>query len=115
MQDVAAVSDWLAAQPWVDKDRMGAMGWSWGGYAMMWLAGTQSLSFFTDLQKMGVPSRLVVFENSSHWPEWYDMVLYYAAHLDWFHTYLGGAPSPWDPKALERNAVFGEKDEKAKP
>jgi dipeptidyl aminopeptidase/acylaminoacyl peptidase len=189
MQDVAAVSDWLAAQPWVDKDRMGAMGWSWGGYAMMWLAGhtdrykalasmmgvydlrsmyssteelwfpewdlggtpwqnpegyreqspssyvtqfktptlvvtgqkdfrvpyTQSLSFFTDLQKMGVPSRLVVFENSSHWPGWYDMVLYYAAHLDWFHTYLGGAPSPWDPKALARNAVFGEKDEKAKP
>ena len=189
MQDVAAVSDWLAAQPWVDKDRMGAMGWSWGGYAMMWLAGhtdrykaiasmmgvydlrsmyssteelwfpewdlggtpwqnpegyrkqspssyvtqfktptlvvtgqkdfrvpyTQSLSFFTDLQKMGVPSRLVVFEGSGHWPGWYDMVLYYAAHLDWFHTYLGGAPSPWDPKALARNAVFGEKDEKAKP
>ena len=189
MQDVTAVSDWLAAQPWVDEDRMGAMGWSWGGYAMMWLAGhtdrykaiasmmgvydlrsmyssteelwfpewdlggtpwqnpegyrrqspssyvtqfktptlvvtgqkdfrvpyTQSLSFFTDLQKMGVPSRLVVFEGSGHWPGWYDMVLYYAAHLDWFHTYLGGAPSPWDPKALARNAVFGEKDEKAKP
>jgi dipeptidyl aminopeptidase/acylaminoacyl peptidase len=189
MQDVAAVSDWLAAQPWVDKDRMGAMGWSWGGYAMMWLAGhtdrykaiasmmgvydlrsmyssteelwfpewdlggtpwqnpegyrkqspssyvtqfktptlvvtgqkdfrvpyTQSLSFFTDLQKMGVPSRLVVFEGSGHWPGWYDMVLYYAAHLDWFHTYLGGEPSPWDPKALAGNAVFGAKDEKAKP
>ena len=186
MQDVAAVSDWLAAQPWVDKDRMGAMGWSWGGYAMMWLAGhtnrykalasmmgvydlrsmyssteelwfpewdlggtpwenpegyrkqspssyvtqfktptlvitgqkdfrvpyTQSLSFFTDLQKMGVPSRLVVFENSGHWPGWYEMVLYYAAHLDWFHTYLGGAPSPWDPKALARNDVFGAEREK---
>jgi dipeptidyl aminopeptidase/acylaminoacyl peptidase len=189
MQDVLAVTDWLAAQPWVDKNRMGAMGWSWGGYAMMWLAGhtdrfkalasmmgvydlrsmyssteelwfpewdlggapwqnpegyrkqspssyvtqfktptlvvtgqkdfrvpyTQSLSFFTDLQKMGVPSRLVVFEGSGHWPGWYDMVLYYAAHLDWFHTYLGGGPSPWDPKALARNAVFGEGNEKAKP
>jgi dipeptidyl aminopeptidase/acylaminoacyl peptidase len=181
MQDVKAVSDWLAAQPWVDSERMGAMGWSWGGYAMMWLEGhtdrfkaiasmmgvydlrsmyssteelwfpewdlkgtpwqnpegyreqspssyvprfktpalvvtgqkdfrvpyTQSLSFFTDLQKMGVPSRLVVFESSGHWPGWYDMVLYYAAHLDWFHRYLGGEPSPWDPKALARNAVFG--------
>lgn len=191
MQDVTAVTDWLAAQPWVDRDRMGAMGWSWGGYAMMWLAGhtdrfkaiasmmgvydlrsmyssteelwfpewdlggtpwqnpegyrrqspssyvarfktptlvvtgqkdfrvpyTQSLSFFTDLQKMGVPSRLVVFESSGHWPGWYDMVLYYAAHLDWFHTYLGGGPSPWDPKALARNAVFGAGAEKkdAKP
>jgi dipeptidyl aminopeptidase/acylaminoacyl peptidase len=189
MQDVMAVSDWLAAQPWVDKDRMGAMGWSWGGYAMMWLEGhtdrfkalasmmgvydlrsmyssteelwfpewdlggtpwlnpegyrkqspssyvtqfrtptlvvtgqkdfrvpyTQSLSFFTDLQKRGVPSRLVVFQDSGHWPGWYDMILYYAAHLDWFHTHLGGEPSPWDPKALAANAVFGGKDEKAKP
>jgi dipeptidyl aminopeptidase/acylaminoacyl peptidase len=189
IQDVMAVTDWLAAQPWVDKDRMGAMGWSWGGYAMMWLEGhtdrfkaiasmmgvydlrsmyssteelwfpewdlggtpwenpegyrkqspssyvahfktpalvvtgqkdfrvpyTQSLSFFTDLQRRGVPSRLVVFEGSGHWPGWYDMVLYYAAHLDWFHAYLGGEPSPWDPKALASNAVFGGKDEEAKP
>ncbi len=186
MQDVMAVTDWLAAQPWVDRDRMGAMGWSWGGYAMMWLAGhtdrfkalasmmgtydlrsmyssteelwfpewdlggtpwqnpegyrkqspssyvtrfktptlvltgqkdfrlpyTQSLSFFTDLQKMGVPSRLVVFAESGHWPGWYDMVLYYAAHLDWFHRYLGGEPSPWDPKALARNAVFGAESDR---
>ncbi len=187
MKDVRAVADWLSVQKWVDGDRMGAMGWSWGGYAMMWLAGhdhpfkalaammgvydlrsmyssteelwfpewdlkgtpwqnpegyarqspssyvtkfktptlvltgekdfrvpyTQSLAFFTDLQKMGVPSRLVVFENGSHWPGWYDMILYYSAHLDWFHRWLGGAPSPYDPKALAFNQVFGkEKDEK---
>jgi hypothetical protein len=41
------------------------------------------------------------------------MVLYYAAHLDWFHRHLGGGPSPWDPEALARNAVFGA--EEAKP
>lgn len=186
MKDVFAVADWLEVQPWADKDRMGAMGWSWGGYAMMWLEGhttrfkalaammgvydlrsmyssteelwfpewdlkgtpwqnaegyarqspstyvekfktpalvltgqkdfrvpyTQSLAFFTDLQKMGVPSRLVVFAGASHWPGWYDMVLYYAAHLDWFHRYLGGDASPYDPKALVANDVFGkEKDE----
>lgn len=185
MKDVGAVADWLTAQPWVDADRMGAMGWSWGGYAMMWLAGndsrykalasmmgvydlrsmysmteelwfpewdlrgtpwqnpegyvrqspssyvtnfrtptlvvtglkdfrvpyTQSLAFFTDLQKMKVPSRLVVLEGSGHWPGWYDMVLYYSAHLDWFHRYLGGAASPYDPKALARNDVFGKEKE----
>ena len=191
MKDVKAVADWLSAQPWVDGDRMGAMGWSWGGYAMMWLAGhdhpfkalasmmgvydlrsmyssteelwfpewdlrgtpwqnpegyakqspssyvekfrtptlvvtgqkdfrvpyTQSLAFFTDLQKMKVPSRLVVLEEASHWPGWYDMVLYYAAHLDWFHRYLGGAPSPYDPKALVANDVFGKEkpEEKGEP
>ena len=187
MKDIRAVTDWLEVQPWADKDRMGAMGWSWGGYAMMWLAGhehhfkalasmmgvydlrsmyssteelwfpewdlkgtpwqnpegyakqspssyvekfrtptlvitgqkdfrvpyTQSLAFFTDLQKMGVPSRLIVLENASHWPGWYDMVLYYAAHLDWFHKYLGGAPSPYDPKELVQNDVFGKEKEEA--
>jgi hypothetical protein len=29
------------------------------------------------------------------------------ANLDWFHTYLGGGPSPWDPKDLAGNRVFG--------
>jgi len=188
MKDVLAVADWLSVQKWADKERMGAMGWSWGGYAMMWLAGhdhpfkalaammgvydlrsmysmteelwfpewdlkgtpwqnpegyakqspssyvtkfktptlvltgqkdfrvpyTQSLAFFTDLQKMGVPSRLVVFENGSHWPGWYDMVLYYSAHLDWFHRYLGGPASPYDPKALAFNDVFGKEKDEAK-
>ena len=28
------------------------------------------------------------------------MALYYAAHLDWFHRYLGGSASPWDPADL---------------
>jgi dipeptidyl aminopeptidase/acylaminoacyl peptidase len=39
MTDIEKVADHLAALPYVDKDRMGAMGWSWGGYAMMWLEG----------------------------------------------------------------------------
>ncbi|MBP7675709.1 MAG: hypothetical protein KBB14_05255, partial [Thermoanaerobaculia bacterium] len=45
---------------------------------------------------------------------WYDMVLYYSAHLDWFHRYLGGAPSPYDPKALAFNDVFGKEKDEAK-
>ena len=67
---------------------------------------TQSLEFFTDLQKHGVPSRLVVFEKSGHWPSWYDMALYYTAHLDWFHRYLGGAAPPWTVETLLRNQAF---------
>ena len=27
-----------------------------------------------------------------------------AAHLDWFHRYLGGGASPWDPRELARGA-----------
>ncbi len=179
-QDVMAVTDSLARLPYVDAGRMGAMGWSYGGYMMMWLEGhtdrfkalaammgvynltamhgtteelwfpeydlggtpwdsglyeqwspnrfvknfktpclvitgerdyrvsyTQSLEFFTGLQRMRVPSRLVVFKNDGHWPAGVkSMPFYYNAHLDWFHTYLGGAPAPYDMEKMLRNQVF---------
>ncbi len=179
-RDVMAVTDSLARIPWVDSARMGAMGWSFGGYMMMWLEGhttrfkaiasmmgvydltsmygateelwfpqwdlggkpwdsplyqkwspsnfaqnfktpclvitgeqdfrvpyTQSLEFFTDLQQMGVPSRLIVFKNDGHWPNSVkSMPLYYNAHLDWFHRYLGGGPAPYDMTKMLRNQIF---------
>jgi dipeptidyl aminopeptidase/acylaminoacyl peptidase len=37
--DLMRVTDALAGLPYVDEGRMGAMGWSWGGYMMMWFAG----------------------------------------------------------------------------
>ena len=178
-EDLMKVTDQLAALPYVDSSRMGAMGWSYGGYMMMWFEGhtdrfktiatmmglynlpamfgsteelwfvekdlcgqpwnsenykkwspsefvknfktpnlvitgeldyrvpyTQSLEFFTALQKMNVPSRLVVLPNSGHWPSWYEMVLYYDVHLDWFHRWLGGGKAPWDVEKLLRNEAF---------
>lgn len=179
-QDVMAVADSLEKVSYVDKDRMGAMGWSYGGYFMMWLEGhttrfkaiacmmgvynlkamhgateelwfpqwdlngvpweselyetlspnkhvknfktpclvitgendyrvpyTQSLEYFTDLQKMGVPSRLIVFPNDGHWPSSVkSMPLYYNAHLDWFHKYLGGEPAPYDMTKMVRNQAI---------
>ncbi|MCK5799317.1 MAG: S9 family peptidase [Deltaproteobacteria bacterium] len=38
-EDIAKVTDALAKESYVDPKRIGAMGWSWGGYAMAWLAG----------------------------------------------------------------------------
>ncbi len=182
IEDVMKVADGLAALPYVDQDRMGVMGWSWGGYAVMWLEGhtsrfkaaaammgvydltamhgateelwfpqwdlgglpwesalyqkdspsnyvknfktpclvitgerdyrvpyTQSLEFFTDLQLMKVPSRLIVFKNDGHWPSGVkSMPFYYNAHLDWFHTYLGGDPAPYDMTKMLRNQAFEE-------
>lgn len=35
-RDLMAVTDYLADLPYVDNDRMGAMGWSFGGYMMNW-------------------------------------------------------------------------------
>ncbi|MCG3153420.1 MAG: Dipeptidyl-peptidase 5 [bacterium] len=179
-EDVMAVTDSLAKISWVDANRMGAMGWSYGGYMMMWLAGhtdrfqalaammgvynltamhgateelwfpewdlggapwesalyqkwspnqfvknfktpclvitgerdyrvpyTQSLEFFTDLQRRRVPSRLIVFKNDGHWPSHVkSMPFYYNAHLDWFHQYLGGPPAPYDMKKMIRNQAW---------
>ncbi len=184
-EDVMAVTDSLEKLPFVDANRMGAMGWSYGGYMMMWLEGhtdrfkaivsmmgvydltamygateelwfpqwdlkgtpwtsnlyqkwspsnfvknfktpclvisgekdyrvpyTLSLEFFTGLQKMGVPSRLILFKNDGHWPSYVkSMPLYYNAHLDWFHKYLGGAPAPYDMQKMVRNQAF-EAEEK---
>jgi len=178
-EDLMKVTDALAKLPYVDADRMGAMGWSYGGYMMDWFEGhtdrfkaiasmmgvfdlrsmygateelwfpewdlkgqpwnsadyekfspsyyvknfktpclvisgerdfrvpyTQSLQLFTSLQKMNVPSRLIVFSNAGHWPSWYEMALYYTAHLEWFHKYLGGEGAPWTTEQFLRNAVF---------
>lgn len=178
-EDLMRVTDGLAKLPYVDSSRMGAMGWSYGGYMMDWFEGhtdrfkaiasmmglfdlpamygateelwfpewdlkgqpwnsahydkfspskyvdnfktpclvitgerdyrvpyTQSLEFFTALQKKNVPSRLIVYSNAGHWPDWYEMALYYTAHLEWFHKYLEGAAPPWTTEQFLRNAVF---------
>jgi dipeptidyl aminopeptidase/acylaminoacyl peptidase len=178
-EDLMKVTDALEKLPYVDRSRMGAMGWSYGGYMMMWFEGhtdrfkaiasmmglydtrsffgateelwfpewdlkgqpwnsqlyekfspsnavtnfktpalvisgerdyripyTQSLQFFTALQKMKVPSKLIIYSNAGHWPSWYEMALYYTAHLEWFQKYLGGGAPPWTTEQFLRNAVF---------
>ncbi len=183
-EDVMKVTDALSNLPYVDKDRIGAMGWSFGGYMMDWLQGhtkrfkclasmmgvydlksmwgateelwfpnwdlkgrpwnsedyqkfspsnfplnfstptlvitgekdyrvpyTQSIQFFTTLQERGVDSRLIIFKNDGHWPNYVkSMPLYYNAHLEWFHKYLGGDPAPYDSHKLILNTQFEEKE-----
>ncbi|MEM7782038.1 MAG: DPP IV N-terminal domain-containing protein [Planctomycetota bacterium] len=48
LADIEKGVDWLKSQPWVDKDRIGLWGWSYGGY-MTAYALTRSRSF-----KMGI-------------------------------------------------------------
>ncbi|MEE9430166.1 MAG: S9 family peptidase [Melioribacteraceae bacterium] len=180
-KDVMSVMDSLQNLPFIDKDRMGAMGWSYGGYFMnllqakgnrfkclasmmgiydleqfyldteeLWFPDVDlggdpwqqkelydkqspskyvenfktptliitgerdyrvtylhSLRYFTALQKKGIDSRLIIFDNDGHWPSHLkSMPLYYNSHLEWFHKYLGGAKAPWDSKELIRNQIF---------
>jgi len=177
--DLMHVTDALEKLPYVDASRMGAMGWSFGGYMMDWFEGhtarfkaiasmmgifdnrafygateelwfpewdlkgqpwnsqlyeqfspsnsvtnfktpclvitgerdyrvpyTQGLEMYTSLKKMHVPSRLIVYSEAGHWPSWYEMALYYTAHLEWFQKWLGGGGPPWTTEAFLRNAVF---------
>lgn len=177
--DVMQIAQTLANLPYIDSTRMGAMGWSYGGYFMNWLQGqkhpfkclasmmglydltsmwgsteelwfpnfelqgqpwnsqlyrkfspseyvknfktpaliitgerdyrvpyTQSLQYFSALQTLGIPSRLIVFKNDGHWPSHLNsMPVYYNAHLEWFHKYLGGAPAPWNTQDMINNQI----------
>lgn len=181
--DLMKVTDALANLSYVDSTRIGAMGWSFGGYMMNWFQAqtkrfkclasmmglydlksmwgateelwfpdfelkgqpwnselykkfspseyvrnfatptlimtgqldfrvpyNQSLEYFTTLQTLGIPSRLIVLKNDGHWPDNIkSMPLYYDAHLDWFHKYLGGDPAPYDVEKLIKNQVFNKK------
>lgn len=175
--DLMDVTDSLQNLPYVDKNRMGAMGWSYGGYMMNWFQAkterfkclasmmglydlksfwgsteelwfpnwdlkgqpwnsdeyekwspssyaknfstptliitgekdfrvpyTQGIEYFTTLQTLGIDSRLIIFKNDGHWPNYIkSMPLYYDAHLDWFHKYLGGSPAPYDVQEMVEN------------
>lgn len=179
-EDLMKVTDKLAQLSYVDSTRMGAMGWSYGGYMMNWFQGhtkrfkclasmmgvydlrsmwgsteevwfptfelegqpwnsdlyakfspsfyaanfstptlvitgqvdfrvpyTQSLQYYTTLQSLDIPSRLIILKNDGHWPNGVkSMPLYYNAHLEWFHQYLGGDPAPYDSKKMVRNAAY---------
>jgi dipeptidyl aminopeptidase/acylaminoacyl peptidase len=179
-EDVMKVTEALSKLSYVDSLKMGAMGWSYGGYMMNWLQGqtkkfkcfasmmgifdlesmwgateelwfvnwdiggqpwnsenyklfspsnyvqnfstpaliitgekdyrvpyTQSIQYFNTLQSLGIDSRLIIFKNDGHWPNNVkSMPLYYNAHLEWFHKYLGGAPAPYNSKELVKNMVF---------
>jgi dipeptidyl aminopeptidase/acylaminoacyl peptidase len=181
--DLMRVTDALEELPYVDRERIGAMGWSYGGYMMNWFQGhtdrfkalanmmgifdlsafyyateelwfpewdlglpwestdydewnpadavenfktpmltitgeidfripyTQGLMSHTALRRRGIPSRLIVLPESGHWPGWYEMALYYTAHLDWFHRYLGGGPAPWSVEDFIDNALFNQEED----
>ncbi len=183
-EDLMKVVDELEKLPYVDKERIGAMGWSYGGYMMNWFQAktkrfrcfvsmmgifdlesmwgsteelwfvnwdlkgqpwnselfqkwspsnyikdfatpaliitgekdyrvpyTQSIQYFTALQTLGIDSKLIVFKNDGHWPSTIkSMPLYYDAHLDWFHKYLGGEPAPYDLNDMLKNSFLKEKN-----
>ncbi len=71
MKDLMKVTDYLTSLPYVDENRMGAMGWSWGGYAIMWLEG-HTTRFKALAAMMGVYNLRAMFSSTEElwFPLW---------------------------------------------
>lgn len=54
MRDLLAAIDEVAKEPYVDRDRLGAVGASFGGYSVFWLAGNHEGRFKTFIAHDGV-------------------------------------------------------------
>ena len=54
MQDLLSATDDLAREPYVDEDRLGAVGASFGGYSVFWLAGNHGGRFKAFISHDGV-------------------------------------------------------------
>jgi dipeptidyl aminopeptidase/acylaminoacyl peptidase len=54
MQDLLSASDAAAKKPYVDANKMGAVGASFGGYSVYWLAGNHNKRFKTFISHCGL-------------------------------------------------------------
>ena len=70
-RDLLSAADYMGAQPWIDKNRMGAVGASYGGFSVFWLAGNHEKRFKTfvahcgifSMEAMGLTTEELFFEN----------------------------------------------------
>ncbi len=54
MQDLLSATDYAAKEPYVDATKMGAVGASYGGYSVYWLAGNHQKRFKTFISHCGL-------------------------------------------------------------
>ena len=106
-EDVMKVTEHLAQLPYIDPERIGVMGWSYGGYMVMWMQGHTD-RFACSASMMGL----------------YDLPAFYGATEElWFpEKDLCGMPwnsehyQRWSPALFEENfstpslVITGEKD-----
>jgi len=86
---MSALDRALATHDWIDADRLGVGGWSYGGILTLWTVG------HTDRFKVGVPERFS-FDYLSAFGE-----------DQWFGWYLAELGSPLDNEALYRRLSPG--------
>ena len=72
MQDYLSAIDDIAKEPWVDTDRLGAVGASFGGYSVYWLAGNHDKRFKAFIAHDGIfNTQQQYVETEEMWfPNW---------------------------------------------
>ncbi len=72
MQDYLAAIDDICREPYVDKDRLGCIGASFGGYSVYWLAGNHEGRFKAFIAHDGIfNTQQQYFETEEMWfPNW---------------------------------------------
>lgn len=62
--DIAAAGHWLAAQDWIDEDRLIVYGGSYGGYSTYWQLVSNPDQWFSGIAWVGITDLLQLYENS---------------------------------------------------
>jgi dipeptidyl aminopeptidase/acylaminoacyl peptidase len=77
-RDLLSATDYIVSQPWVDENRTGAAGASYGGYSVFWLAGNHNKRFKAFIAHCGIFDKKAMytttdemfFENWETGPFW---------------------------------------------
>jgi dipeptidyl aminopeptidase/acylaminoacyl peptidase len=92
-EDVMKATDWLEAQPYIDKTRIAAVGASYGGYMMAWLRSGDDLLAYSPLAAVGKLNGRPIF--ITHGTADTRVSPTYAADLAAEVRAHGGSVDPW--------------------
>lgn len=90
MQDLLAAIDQVAKEPFVDEERLGAIGASFGGYSVYWLAGNHDDRFKTFISHAGL----------------YNLESWYASTEEMFFANYDVKGAPWDSPQAKSYELF---------
>lgn len=90
MNDYLSAIDYAAELPFVDKERLGCVGASYGGYSVYWLAGNHQNRFKAFIAHCGL----------------YNLNSWYASTEEMFFANYDLKYAPWDAKGKETYSKF---------
>ena len=95
MKDYFTAIDEMAKEPFVDKDRLGCVGASFGGFSVYWLAGHHDKRFKAFIAHDGIFNmEMQYLETEEKWFANWDMVAHTGKRTMPQPTYVCQLPSP---------------------